>query len=153
MKLKHSSSKKLPFINYMDYQANVREQEDLTMDWSCDTPPITMPSLCVPPAGHMSLPHVSLPQGGSCSSNVSETSSFKPGLLNYGNSQPTDSSSWDRVCQVLSLFGSQETFNQDVKNMQISLERLTNHIKNFLVSLDSNRKLGRCCDDHLSNDK
>jgi len=110
------------------------------MDWSCDTPPITMPSPCVPPAGHMSLPHVPLPQGGSSGSNVSETSSFRPGLLNYGNGQPTDLSSWDGACQALSLFGSQETLNQDVKNMQISLERLTNHIKNFPVSLNSNRK-------------
>ena len=82
MKLKHSSSKKLLFINYLDYQANAREQEDLTMNWSCDIPPIIMSS-----------PHVPLPQGGSSSSNVSETSSFRPGLLNYGNGQPTDSSS------------------------------------------------------------
>ena len=40
----------------------------------------------------------------------------------------------------MSLFGSQETLNQDVKNIQISLERLTNHIKNFLVSINGNRK-------------
>ena len=140
MKSKHLSSKKSPFINYLDYQANAREQEDLTMDWSCDTPPITMPSPYVPPVGHMSLPHVPLPQGGSRGSNVSEMSSFRPGLLNYGNGQPTDLSSWDGAYQALSLFGAQETLNQDVKNIQISLERLTNHIKNFLVSINGNRK-------------
>ena len=90
---------------------------------------------------HMSLPHVSLPQSGSSSSNVSKMSSFRPDLLNYSNGQLTDLSSWDGAYRALSLFGSQETLNQDIKNMQISLERLTNHIKNFPVSLNGNRKL------------
>ena len=84
---------------------------------------------------------MSLPQGGSSSSNVSEMSSFRPDLLNYSNGQPTDLSSRNGAYQALSLFGSQETLNQDIKNMQISLERLTNHIKNFPVSLNGNRKL------------
>ena len=113
------------------------------MYWSCNTPPITTPSPYVPPVGHMSSPHVPLPQGGSSSSNMSEMSSFRLGLLNYSNGQPTDSSSCDGACQALFLFGSQETLNQDIKNMQISLERLTNHIKNFLVSINGNRKPSR----------
>ena len=64
------------------------------MNWSCDIPPIIMSSPCVSLTGYMSSPHVPLPQGGSSSSNVSETSSFRPGLLNYGNGQPTNSSSY-----------------------------------------------------------
>jgi len=98
MKLKYSSSKKLPFINCPDYQANAMEQEDLTMDWSYDTPPITIPSPCVLLEEHMSLPHVPLSQDGSSSSNVLDISSFRLGLLNYDNGQPTDLSSWNRAC-------------------------------------------------------
>ena len=93
MKSKYSSSKKSLFINYSDYQANMRKQEDLTMDWSCNTPPITMSSPHIPSIGHISSPHIPLSQGSSSGSNMSETSSFRLGLLNYGNGQPTDSSS------------------------------------------------------------
>ena len=69
----------------------MREQEDSTMDWSANTPP-TISSLHIPPSEHVSSPHVPLPQDSSSSSNMSEISSFKPGLLNYGNSQLFDAS-------------------------------------------------------------
>jgi len=95
-KSKQSSNKTSPFINYSNFQVNAREQEDSSMDWSADNPH-TSPTLHVPPSEHVSSPHVSLPQGGSSGSNMSEMSSFNQSLLNYSNGQPSDASSWDKV--------------------------------------------------------
>jgi len=83
-KLKQSSNKTSPFINYPNFQVNVRKQEDSSMDWSADNLHI-LPTLYVPPSEHVLSPHVPLPQGGSSGSNMSKRSSFNQSLLNYGN--------------------------------------------------------------------
>ena len=88
------------------------------MDWSANNPH-TLPT-----------PHVPLPQGSSSGSNKSETSSFNQSLLNYGNGQPSDASSWDRVFQTVSLFGTKEASSTDAANIHKSLVRIGNYIKN-----------------------
>ena len=135
-KSKQPSNKTSPFINYPNFQVDMREQEDSTMDWSADTPP-TIPPPHVPPSGHVSSPPVPLPQGGSSSSNVSETSSFKPGLLNYGNGQPSDASSWDGAFQAVSLFRTKEALSKDAANIHESLVRIGNYIKNRPTSKET----------------
>jgi len=93
-KSKQSSNKVSLFINYPNFQVNIRKQKDSTIDWSSNTPSTISPPH-IPLAGHVSLPYVSLPQGSSSSNNILEMSSFRLGLLNYGNGQPTDVSSWN----------------------------------------------------------
>jgi len=128
-KLKQSSNKTSLFINYSNFQVNIREQEDLSMDWSANDPH-TSPTLHVPPSEHVLSPHVPLSQGGSSSSNKSEMSSFNQSLLNYGNGQPSDASSWDGVFQAVSLFRTKEALSTDTMNIHESLVRIGNYIKN-----------------------
>ena len=82
----------------------------------------------------MSLPYVSLPQGSSSGSNMSEISSFRPDLLNYSNGQPTDTNSWDGAFQVVLLFRTKEASSKDAANIHKSLVRICNYIKNHPTS-------------------
>ena len=107
------------------------------MDWSTDVPAPASPLPCVSQVEHVSLPHVSVPQDRSNSSNMSETSGFKTGLLNYDNGQPSDASSWDGVFQVVSLFGTKETISNNAANIHTSLVRIGNYIKNHLINRES----------------
>ena len=115
-KSKQSSNKSSPFINHPNFQVNMREQDDSPMDWSADTPH-TIPQ-----------PHVPTPQGSSHSNNMSET------LLDYGNGQPADASSWDGAFQAVSLFGTKETSSKDAAHIHESLVRISNYIKNHPIS-------------------
>ena len=45
-----------------------------------------------------------------------------------------DPSSWDGACQVLSLFRTEEILSKDVENINVSLTRIINHIKNYPVN-------------------
>ena len=99
------------------------------MDWSADNP-YTSPILHVPPSEHVLSPRVPLSQGGSSSSNKSEMSGFNQSLLNYGNGQPSDASSWDGAFQAVSLFGTKEASSTDAMNIHESLVRIGNYIKN-----------------------
>ena len=78
-KSKQSSNKTKtsPFINYPNFQVNVKEQEDLSIDWSADNLH-TLPTPHVPLLEHVLLPCVPLPQEGSSGSNVSYASSTYP---------------------------------------------------------------------------
>jgi len=135
-KLKQSSNKTLPFINYPNFQVNIREQEDSSIDWSADNPHIS-PTPYVPPSEHMSSPHIPLPQGGSSGSNMSETSSFNQSLLNYSNSQPSNTSSWDGVFQAVFLFRTKEASSTNATNIHKSLVRIGNYIKNCSTSKET----------------
>ena len=99
------------------------------MDWSADTPYI-ISQLHVPPSGHEPSSHVPMPQGSSYSSNVSEM------LLDYGNGQPADTSSWDRAFQMVLLFGTKEALSKDATNIHKSLVKISNYIKNHSVGKD-----------------
>ena len=77
LKLKQSSNKTSPFINYLNFQVEVREQEDSFIDWSTDTLQ-TMYTLHISLPEHVTLPHVPLPQNSPRGSNMFEISSFKP---------------------------------------------------------------------------
>ena len=82
----------------------------------------------------MSSPYVPLPQDGSSSSNISETSSFNQSLFNYSNGQPSDASSWDGAFQAVFLFGTKKALSTDVTNIYKSLVRIGNYIKNCPTS-------------------
>jgi len=133
LKLKQLSNKTSPFINYPDFQVNVREQEDSSMDLSADNPH-TSPIPHVPPLEHMLSSCVPLSQGGSSSSNMSKTSSFNQILLNYSNSQPSDASSWNGAFQAVFLFGTKEVSSTNAMNIHESLVRIRNYIKNCPTS-------------------
>ena len=96
-----------------------------------------MPTPHVPLLEHVSSPCVSLPQGGSSGSNMSETSSFNQSLLNYGNGQPSDASFWDEVFQAVSLFRTKKALSTDATNIYESLVRIENYIKNHPTSKET----------------
>ena len=78
MKLKQASNKKT-FAPYNNPFSSLREQRDLSMDWSEDTPVPSSSLPCVPLAGeHILSSHIPLPQGSMDSINV-------PGLSNPNN--------------------------------------------------------------------
>jgi len=129
-KSKQSSNKLSPFINHPNFQVNTREQDDSPMDWSADTPH-TIPQPHVPPSEHVPSLHVPTPQGSSHSNNMSET------LLDYGNGQPADASSWDGVFQAVSLFGTKETSSKDAAHIHESLVRISNYIKNHPIGKET----------------
>ena len=81
----------------------------------------------------MPSPYVPLPHIGTSSNNRSESSGSDLILLNYGDNQLLDISSWDGVFHVLSLFGTKETSSKDATNILTSLIRIGNYIKNHLV--------------------
>ena len=116
LKLKQSSNKSSPFINHPNFQVNMGEQDNSPMDWSADTSH-TIPQL-----------HVPMPQDSPHSNNVLEM------LLDYGNGQLADVSSWDGVFQAVSLFGTKETLSKDAAHIHKFLVRISNYIKNHPVS-------------------
>ena len=132
LKLKQSSNKTSPFINYPNFQVKAREQKDSFIDWSANTPQ-TIYTPYVPPLEHVSSPHVPLSQDSLRNSNMSEMSSFKPSLLNYGNGQLTDTSFWDGASYVVSLFETKEALSTDAANIHESLVKIRNYIKNYSV--------------------
>ena len=63
-----------------------------------------------------------------------EPSSSNPILLNYSNGQLLDLSSWNGAFQMVFLFGVKEILDKDTKNINTSLMRISNYIKNHLLS-------------------
>ena len=158
MKLKYTSSKKMPeevkkleqfFVN----PSLQRPRDNSSMDWSSDIPEIqSSPLPRVPSAGeNMSSPYVPLynspcitPAGGillslhvpsfnmnSCGKRRVVSNDSGPSVLNYGNNQPTIASSWDEAFHALSIFGTEESNVEDVKNIHESLNRIVEFIKHY----------------------
>jgi len=156
MKSRHTSSKKTPeevkgleqfFVN----PSLQRPRDDSSMDWSSDIPEVqSSPLPRVPPAGeNMLLPHIPLhnspcvtPAGGilssphvpspnmdSCRKRRAVSNDSGPSVLNYGNNQPTIASSWDGAFHALSIFRTEESNVEDVKNIHKSLNRIIEFIK------------------------
>ena len=77
---------------YNNLFSNLREQ-DLSMDWSADTPVLSLPLLYVPPVGeHVPSPYVPSSQSGINGSNVLRliNPNIEVTLLNYSNNQLTN---------------------------------------------------------------
>ena len=55
-------------------------------------------------------------------------------LLDYGNGQPSDTSSWDGAFQVVLLFRTKKALSKDATNIHESLVRISNYIKNHPLS-------------------
>jgi len=95
------------------------------MDWSMNT-------LQAPISGHVSLPHVLLHNMGSNSKNKAESAALS--VLDYGKGQLSITSSWNRVYQVLSIFGTEDTIFKDAKIIFNSIRRLKSYIKHHPVN-------------------
>jgi len=65
---------------------------------------------------------------------MSETSSFNQSLLNYGNGQPSDASSWNGAFQTVFLFRTKQALLTDAMKIHESLVRIGNYIKNHPTS-------------------
>ena len=118
MKLKYALAKKMPeevkkIAQYFINPSLSRLMDKSLIDWSEDIPEVqSSPVPHVSPAGeHVSSPRV--PRA--------ESSNSSPSVLNYGNNQPTITSSWDRASHALSIFGTKETSASDVANMSQSI--------------------------------
>ena len=110
-------------------------QNDSSMNWSANPPvPVLFPPHFPPAKVHMPLPYVPLPQMGTSGNIRSEPSSSDLILLNYSNGQPLDLSSWNRAFQAVFLFEVKETLGKDTKNINKSLMRISNYIKNHLLN-------------------
>ena len=75
MKSKQTNSKKQSFTPYTNPFSNLREKDDLSMNWSSETlaPYSSIPMPCIFPAGeHMPSPHVPPSQSSSNSNNISK---------------------------------------------------------------------------------
>jgi len=132
-----------------------RPRNKLFMDWSTDIPEVQFSSLSrVPSAGeNMSLPHVPLhnspcvtsageilssshipsPNRDSSKKKRADSNDSGPSVLNYGNNQPMIASSWDGAFHALSIFGTEESNVEDVKNIHESLNRIIELIKHYLA--------------------
>ena len=121
------------------------------MDWSSDIPEVqssplshvpsagenmSLPhvplhnSSCVTPAGGiLSLPHVPSPNMDLCGKKRAVSNDSGSSVLNYGNNQPTIASSWDGAFHTLSIFETEESNVEDVKNIHESLNRIVEFIK------------------------
>jgi len=75
------------------------------MNWSEDIPEAqSSPTPHASPAGeHVLLPQVPLSNRDSMERSRAESNNF---VLNYGNNQPSITSSWDGAHHVLSIFGT-----------------------------------------------
>ena len=105
------------------------------MDQSSDTLAIFIPSLCISLVEvHVLLPCVFLPQTGTSDNNRLELSSFKSVILNYSNNQLLDPSSQNGAYQAMFLFETKEILSKDAKNINTSLMKISNYIKNHLVN-------------------
>ena len=156
MKSKHTSSKKTLeevkelkqfFIN----PSLQRPRDNSSMDWSSDIPEVQFSPLPhVPPAGEnvlsphvplhnspcvtsaegiLSSPHVPSPNMDSYGKRRAVSNDSDPSVLNYGNNQPTIASSWNGAFHALSIFGTEESNVEDVKNIHKSLNRIIEFIK------------------------
>ena len=103
------------------------------MNWSMDISEApASPQLCVPPAGkHMLSPHVPL---DSNRKSRTESGNSDPSVLNYGNNQPSITSSWNGAHHALSIFRTDKTSNIDITNIALSITRLTNYLKHNLAN-------------------
>ena len=75
MKSKQMNSKKQSFTPYMNSFSNLREKDNLLMDWSSETPASSssMPMPCISSVGeYMPLSYIPPSQSGSNSNNISK---------------------------------------------------------------------------------
>jgi len=100
--------------------SNLEGLEELSIDWSVDTPIQASPNIHAQPQGIL--------MSNSWNINMSMPSSSGSTILNYSNSQLSDSNLWNGACQALSSFGS-----EDIANIVCSLKRIRKHIKHHLV--------------------
>ena len=133
MKSKQTSSKKplSPFISPFLSPGHQRPQDDSLMDWSSDIPEVQDSfQQCVPSAGgHVSSPYVPLLNRDSSGDNRAEISDSGPSVLNYGNNQPSITSSWDGAYCTLSVFGTEKSASTDAANINLSIKRIVDYIK------------------------
>ena len=120
MKLKQSNNKQ-GLSTFTNLFSNLKGLEELSMDWSVNTPVQALPNTHVQPQG------VLIPDPQNI--NVSVPSGLGSTILNYSNGQPSDLNSWNRTCQVLFLFGSKESLSKYVANIVCSLKMIRKHIK------------------------
>ena len=128
MKLKHTSTKKTAeevkkLAEYFAISSCSSPRDESSMDWSEDIPEVqSSPAPCISPAGeHVSLPHVPSHNRDSIKKRRVESNNSGSSVLNYGNNQPTITSSWDGAPHVLSIFGTKETSAIDTTNMSQSI--------------------------------
>jgi len=127
MKSKQMNSKKQSFIPYMNFFSNLREKDNLSMDWSSETPApfSSMPMPHISPAGeHMPSPQVPPFQSSSNSNNISKQLDTVSKVLNYGNSQLIHPEIWSGSHLAMSIFGTKESRSEDVHNIALSISRI-----------------------------
>jgi len=136
MKSKQSSNKKA-FASYNNPFSNLGEPTDSCMDWSEDTPVLSLPLPYVSLAGkHMPSPHTPLPKDGNNMSGPSNLDTTAT-LLNYSNNQLTDPITWDESYSRTSIFGSKSFRAVDVHNVALSLSRIAKFMKNNPINGDT----------------
>ena len=140
MKSKQSNLKKF-FVPYPQQSGPPRSQGDETdIDMAVDTPASTpvanKSSPRVQTGGlNVSTPHIQT--GGSnvsmpCGQDIG-TLTTRPNIesatIPYGDNQPADPNLWDGSFSSISLFGTEESIDKDVKNLAITLQRIRTYIK------------------------
>ena len=106
-------------------------RNDSLMDWSADIPEAqsSLTPHASPASKHVSSPQVPVSNRNSMERSRVESNNSGPSVLNYGNNQPSITSSWDGAHHALSIFGTQETTAIDAANITQSISRMINYFK------------------------